>query len=376
MGEPATAPSGGVARRTLILVGAKAMAGAPAHYGGVLTLSNGVVDYASRLGVDVRVVNTMRHSVNRAPLWSRLTGGVSRVAVLLAHLCTTRSPGVIVFSGSGGSFYERVILAAMCRLFRAPCVLVIVDGRFFQVQYASRLKRRIIGFMLRIPDRLAASGTNWINLFAALGVDRHRIATMHYWTPGAVVSATEVKHVGPGEAVHFVFVGWMVPEKGVIEILEVLEALDRRHNYRFTFIGGGTLLEHARARITELRLNDRVSAPGLVSPAELTQALEAAHVFVLPSYAEGFPIALIEAMSQGMPAICTDVGGISDSVQSGVNGWLIQPKDSKGLMKAMEFYLGNVHVVTEHSHSAIAAVRANHDPDTNCRALMRTIGFA
>ncbi len=355
--------------RKFVLVGAKADGGVIKQHGGVLTLSNGLVDYASRTGLEIEVINTLRSGFDHQPLVERIRSGIGRALVLFKLLLNDKYDGVIVFSGAGWSFYERVFLAFICKLLRAPCAFFIVDGWFLNVRGKTILIRIWIGLLLKIPCKLAASGSNWVSLFSELGVRESKIITIRYWLPNQFRVVETPKILSASEPARFVFVGWMIKEKGIDEILAALEILLKKYQFSFTFIGGGTLLDYVRETVSFSVWEANVSVLGWQSPEQIEQALSSAHVFVLPSYAEGFPMSLIEAMSKGLPAICTDVGGISDSLHDGINGFLIPPKNVDALTKAMEFYICNHDIVSEHSSATLEIVRENHDADLNCSSL-------
>lgn len=359
-----------------ILVGAKAEGEVVKQYGGVLTLSNGLVDYASKVGFDIEVINTLRPGFEHQSLLKRINAGVARAYELIALVLADRPAGAIIFSGAGWSFYERIVLSAICRIFRVRCIFFITDGWFPGIRNKSLLQRLWVGLLLKIPNKLAASGSNWVKLFKELWVKDKNIVTIHYWLPKLLEVVNKPKTLLAGEPIRFVFVGWMIKEKGVNEILASLKILLEKHNFGFTFIGGGTMLDIAQETIKASGWEPYISALGWMSPEQIDKELSAAHVFVLPSYAEGFPMSLIEAMTKGMPAICTDVGGISDSLHDGVNGLLIPPKDVQALVRAMEFYICNPDAVLRHSLVTLAIVRENHDADKNCGQLFNSFMVA
>jgi glycosyltransferase involved in cell wall biosynthesis len=103
------------------------------------------------------------------------------------------------------------------------------------------------------------------------------------------------------------------------------------------------------------------------------QLLDEADVFVLPSYAEGFPNALLEAMARGLPAICTDVGGVSDSLHHEINGFLIPPRNVDALVEAMSCYLRDTSLVERQSSETIKIVAKNHDRVANCKLLFSAL---
>lgn len=355
-----------VAMAKYILVGADPVKSKSAHSGGVLTLSIGLIDYARRHGHAIEVINTLRPGFGDISFGRRLRAGWDRVLELYRALRAGDCDGVVIFSGAGFSFYERITLSAICRWFGVRDLFVIVDGWFLEIGKATFFKRYWTGLLLRIPHKLAASGARWSTLFRELGIEANRVASIHYWLRDAFVISENRKTVTPGKPLQFIFVGWMIKEKGIHELLAAIEELMKNYQFSLTFVGAGTLLEYVRQKIRDLKWTKNISASGWVSNEDLEQMLSSADVFVLPSYAEGFPLSLIEAFSRGLPAICTDVGGISDSLLNGVNGYLIPPRQVQPLVKAMERYLKNPQIISDHSQAALEIVRANHRAEANC----------
>lgn len=100
-------------------------------------------------------------------------------------------------------------------------------------------------------------------------------------------------------------------------------------------IGGNGEVEEARVRATELGLLDSVEFLGWIDGERKSRLLSVADIFVLPSYYEGLPISLLEAMSWGIPIISTTVGGIPELVRDGTSGILIEPGDVHALAHAL-----------------------------------------
>lgn len=349
-----------------ILVGANPRHSNAAHPGGVLTLSIGLIAYARQQGHVVEVINTLRSGFEHFSFARRLGAGINRALELIRKLRNQNFDGVIIFSGAGFSFLERILLSGICRCFRVNDLFVIVDGWFLEVGQGGLWRRYWTGLLLKIPHKLTASGKRWGELFRNLGVNSDRIVEIHYWLPESYSVVGEPKNAVAQGSLRFIFVGWMIREKGIHELLTAIEELRSRHEFSFTFIGGGTLLEYVQEKIRINGWIGNVAALGWISDDELQEALALADVFVLPSYAEGFPISLIEAFARGLPAIATDVGGISGSLQNGVNGYLIPPRQVRPLVEAMERYLKSPEIIAEHSRAAIATVKTAHDARVNC----------
>lgn len=137
------------------------------------------------------------------------------------------------------------------------------------------------------------------------------------------------------------YVGKLEPRKGYEDLIraarEVLTVVPRA---RFLFAGHGEV-EEAQALAHSLQLSDSIECLGWVTREQLPELLNRAAVFCLPSYNEGVPMAILEAMSYGLPVVATPVGGIPDLIQSGENGILVEPGDRAGFSRAIIRLLEN-----------------------------------
>jgi len=136
------------------------------------------------------------------------------------------------------------------------------------------------------------------------------------------------------------FVGRLDGKKGIGELLDAFASLARRRpNLRLAYVGDGSGGEHLRTKAKHLSLQDRVLLLGACSSQTVAQWLAAANVLALPSYTEGYPNVVIEALSCGRPVIATNVGGIPELVHE-KSGILIAPRDARALAKAIESAMG------------------------------------
>jgi glycosyltransferase involved in cell wall biosynthesis len=106
-------------------------------------------------------------------------------------------------------------------------------------------------------------------------------------------------------------------------------------------------------------LGDKVLFVGFqADPAAWYPAMDA---FVLPSLTEGTPMALLEAMANGLPVIASSVGGVPAILSNGENGILVPQADPTGLVEAMQAVAGSRELRMKLSDGAILSVRENHD---------------
>ena len=132
------------------------------------------------------------------------------------------------------------------------------------------------------------------------------------------------------------FVGRLDSQKGIVELIHAFSSLvSRQPDLRLVYIGDGPCQEQLQGIARDLALEDRILFAGACPSQKVAQWLAASNVLALPSYKEGCPNVVIEALSCGRPVVATNVGGIPELVNE-VSGVLIPPQDSEALASAIE----------------------------------------
>lgn len=143
-----------------------------------------------------------------------------------------------------------------------------------------------------------------------------------------------------GEGPLFGLVAGLRDQKGLPTLLEALELLGARGKaVRFAIVGDGPLAEEVAERVASGPLAETTTV--LPFGGRVEPNLAALDVFVLPSYWEGLPIAVLEAMALGLPVIASAVGGTPEAVEAGVTGLLVPPSDPAALAAAIEELAGD-----------------------------------
>ncbi|MBW4634645.1 MAG: glycosyltransferase family 4 protein [Iphinoe sp. HA4291-MV1] len=138
------------------------------------------------------------------------------------------------------------------------------------------------------------------------------------------------------------FIGRLAAAKGLPILLESLATLKRLHpNILLTVVGDGPDRQKLEQMTTTLRLSQNVNFVGYKSQAEVRNYVQQTDVFVMSSFAEGIPVVLMEAMAAGVPVVATQIAGISELVEDGVNGYLVPPGDTVSLTECIAKLLGD-----------------------------------
>lgn len=138
------------------------------------------------------------------------------------------------------------------------------------------------------------------------------------------------------DARRLVWVGRVCEEKGVPVLIEAAARLAREGlEFELELIGDGPLLPAIRARIAQEGLERRVRTLGWAGSDAVRARVNAARALVQPSFAEGLPVVIMEALALGRPVISTFVAGIPELIENGVDGWLVPAGSVEALTGAM-----------------------------------------
>ncbi|MBW4593971.1 MAG: glycosyltransferase family 4 protein [Brasilonema angustatum HA4187-MV1] len=149
-----------------------------------------------------------------------------------------------------------------------------------------------------------------------------------------------VSHNDSGK--RLLFVGRLAAAKGLPILLESLVTLRRSHpDIILTVVGDGPDRQNLELLTTQLGLNQNVNFVGYKSQAEVRNYFQQTDIFVMSSFAEGIPVVLMEAMAAGVPVVATQIAGVSELVEDGVNGYLVPPGDTVSLTQRVEKLLND-----------------------------------
>jgi glycosyltransferase involved in cell wall biosynthesis len=203
--------------------------------------------------------------------------------------------------------------------------------------------KRLLVWAARKSDRAVAISSHTARQVQRLAGVLPEVIPYGVGLPAAAIGGEREAVPGaPGGDFVALFVGRLVERKGVDVLLRAVARLPGSLPLRVVIVGDGPERGRLEALARELGLDTRVRFSGRVSAAELERSYRAARVFVLPAVVdrrgdtEGLGVVLLEAMSYGVPVVASRTGGITDIVEDGTNGILVEPGDPDALAAALE----------------------------------------
>jgi glycosyltransferase involved in cell wall biosynthesis len=308
--------------------------GAVFQVGPALNVQGGVSSVERLIVEHIGDAVSLRHiaTTEDGSLWRKLCVFVRAILSLRHALRCEGRLLVHIHFASRGSTLRKMILAEMTLHAGRPLVLHAHGAQFNQFFSAlPAIVQRLLRRMFARADCFVVLSTQWRDFYVnEVGVPAHRVAILHNPVSLPPSIPARVKR----ERVQFLFLGRIGQRKGAFDLLRAFAALPARvrERARLVFAGDGDV---ERLTMLARECGENVEVHSWVTGERLRDLFAASDVFVLPSYQEGVPMALLEAMAFGLPVITTRVGGIPDVVTDQREGYLLGPGDVYALQAAM-----------------------------------------
>lgn len=295
----------------------------------------------------------------------RKLGFAVKAFIVFAFTLLRRKPDLVhIHFSARGSIYRKSLFILLAWLFRVRVVLHAHGPEFhlfFQKEIPAWV-RSYVRFVLNRAAKLIVLGSGWQSFYRQIYT---RSAPVILRNPTVIPEARAHK----GEESIVFMAGRLGNRKGTYDLLAAYQSLCLRIPEARLWLAGDGELEEVRRIVHEHGWEEKVRIPGWLREEELREAYQSATIFVLPSYNEGLPMALLEAMAHGLPVITTAVGGIPELVRHGENGFLIQPGDIAGLTHYMEVLLRDSSLYERMSCNARKSVEKEYSIEEIIRRL-------
>lgn len=282
-------------------------------------------------GVDMEFVPTFAggNALDKATEFAR------GYAQLLAKMIVDKPDVLHIHMSHSGSFSRKYLVHKLCKFFNVADIIHLHSSGFVQFYAdASPKKKAQVTELLTDCNAVIALGEEWAQRIKKIA-PKATVVIMN----NTVALPDEVTTQECDE-VEFLYLGVLVKRKGVIDLLKAIRRLNdevffEKHKAVFNIGGTGECEVELKNFVNEYGLENIVNFLGWVAGEEKKEQLKKNQVFVLPSYNEGLPIAILEAISYGMPIISTNVGSVAEAVRP-ENGYLYQPGDIDALYAAIK----------------------------------------
>lgn len=286
--------------------------------GGIASVVNGYREYDFGNNYEVSYIESYQNGSK----WEKLIKALKGYVLFLKEMVRNKPDIVHIHSSFGPSFYRKMPFIYMACLWGIPVVNHIHGAEFdpFYLDASPRKKKRIRKVYGKCRMLVALSQEWKKNLELVVPSERIAVIENYCKIPDLPETARET-----GKRRQILFLGEIGERKGCYDIPAIYGKLtEKAGKIPLVMAGDGDLAEVKRLFEEKGLLKD-VSFPGWVRGEEKEKLLKESGIFLFPSYHEGMPMAVLEAMAYGMAVVSTKVGGIPQIIEDGVSGYLCEP---------------------------------------------------
>lgn len=311
-----------------------------AQAGGVLSSARSIFGDELEAAFEVSIVDTTMRAFPFPDLRERVAAAARRAAAVITQLRSFRPDVVLTFCGAGTSFYEKSSLLLLAKQAGARAYLSPRSGQAEAWLAESAAARRWVALTGARIDGVLVQSESWRDIYARAGVPQGKLHVWHNsvdtaaWAPIAAARGPW----SPGRPFRFLFMGWAIEAKGLRELVAAATRLRDVPGppFELAIAGGGAVGQELFARRARGDLPSHVELLGWVTGEARLAEFARADALVLPTWIEGFPNVVIEAMACALPVIATPAGATRDVVVDGETGLLVPIRDEAALLAAMD----------------------------------------
>jgi len=365
-------------KKRLLIVGAFPGPGSMI-VGGIVTTCKTLLESEFPRNFDLILIDSTQISNPPPGLVLRLFKALQRIFKYCSSLLLKRPDAVLLFTAIGASVAEKGLMAWAAKLSRIPVFLFPRGAELIDIVRKKPIQRMWIVPAMRGATHLLCQGPAWQRFAVSdLGFRTSKTEIIHNWSASADllrIGANRPKS-SDSSVTRVLFLGWLEKEKGIFELLDACEQLAPRFDFMLSVAGLGHAEAEAKRFVQGCNLNSRVDFVGWVHAAEKMRLLEESDILVLPSWAEGFPNAVIEAMSAKLSVIVTSVGNVPDLLRNREHALIIPPKNVDALRESLKELFVNKDFRVQLAEDGYVFARETFSTDSGVARLTSVLNAA
>lgn len=269
---------------------------------------------------------------------------LKQLVKLILIIILTWPKVVQIETSLGVSFLKNSFFIISSKIAKRKIILSVygdIHGKSFENLYCQlpRISQKYIKFILNLCDKVKVESQKRKNFF----MEKLKLSESNIWVIPNAVYLDKISKNYNNSKPELLFVGWIDKNKGIFDLLKSIEILKRQgYNFRTKILGSEGRrgeLKRVMNYIKDKNINDVVEIFRERPHHEIKQFYSSADIYLLPSYFEGLPYTILEAMAYGLPIISTKVGAIPEVIEEGINGFLIKPGNVGALTEKIEILI-------------------------------------
>lgn len=335
----------------------------PKVKGGIAAVTNGYIGSSLEQDYIIKYVESYVDGNRLKKLIKGLFGYFNFAKVLIVN-----KPEIIhIHSSFGPSFYRKIPFIYMASLAKKP-IINHVHGADFETFFinANERKKKLIKKVYNKCSTLVALSEEWKeNLNLIVPEEKIKIIENYSILKEDAMNDRLIRNCNK----KILFLGEIGKRKGCYDIPSIVQKVNGIFpDVEFVLAGSGEV-ENVRKILREKDLDKNVVFPGWVRADDKDKLLRECDIFFLPSYNEGMPMSILDAMGYGLPIVSTNVGGITKIVLNGKNGYTCFPGDINGFAEKLVELLGDEQMKKNFGLNSFKLVKNNYSLENHIKKI-------
>lgn len=330
-----------------------------AYVGGQIIACKSLINSKLSEYVNWKLIDTSASTNKKRSLISRIIPAFKRMFLSIYHILFSKIDTVIVFSSSGFSFIEKGIIIMISNLFAKRTIIAPRSGFLIDDITNKSYFKKFASLVFKNCNTIICQGEFWENFFIKeFAIDKRKLIVIKNWIDTKPFIKNRIKS-GNSPVVKILFLGHITKNKGIYDIAKAVKLIGR-NDFIINMVGDGNEIDNFSEYIKKEELESKIKLLGWKFDKEKHELLKESNILILPSYREGLPNAILEAMASNLAVIASNVGSIPDVIENDYNGKLVNVNSPLEIKNAILYYLENKSNITSHAAKGVEIVEKQH----------------
>jgi glycosyltransferase involved in cell wall biosynthesis len=272
-----------------------------------------------------------------------------------------------IHGASKGSFYRKYILYVFARFFSNKKIIYHIHGGGFRDFYlgSSKFVQRRVRYMINSVDLVICLSEKWKHFYTSAFKPK-QIKILN----NMILPPNNTERMNSNDKYKLLFLGLIGDNKGIFDLIKTIAKNKKQFENKLELkVAGNGEVDRLTNTISKWNIQNMVHFEGWADEKKKEELFRSADAFILPSYKEGLPLSILEAMSYGLPIISSKVGGIPDLLHKGKNGILVVPGNQRAIKNAIVKLMNNKDLCKNYSQNSAKTV-VDFYPDRVLKSLL------
>lgn len=322
----------GSSRKRVLFVGAFKKSVSDGATGGVQSACNLLIESELSNLFEFKLIDTSNNTVPPPKTYQKLHHIIFRNIKSLFFLGFGRISTFICFSSSGKSVIEKGYLILIAKKMGKRTILSIRAGDIIEQYENKKWMKYFLPLVLKNCDYIICQSDFWAKFYSNINQSKkNQVLTIYNWIR---ISEVKISKNRNSNLVQLLYLGWIEKTKGIFDLVNAINIVVKNYNITNIHVnvcGGGSAKEEVVELVSELNISHYFTFHGWVHGKEKEIVLSTSDIFVMPTYFEGFPNSMIEAINFRLAVIINNIPAIEGYLQDGKHALLSEIGDCNSL---------------------------------------------